>query len=158
MSAKVVIVVAAAFILIMGMMGAGFFFMWNKMSTTVAQIQNQNQEEDAGEAEAAEEEAAMGPIYQMDTMIVNLADQGGKRYLRITMELEMSAPELAMEIETRLPQLRNAILMILPTKQYADIGSTDGKILLRDQLIATMNGILKTGTIITIYFSEFVVQ
>jgi flagellar FliL protein len=48
--------------------------------------------------------------------------------------------------------------MILPTKQYADIGSTEGKILLRDELIATMNGILKTGTNITIYFSEFVVQ
>jgi flagellar FliL protein len=91
-------------------------------------------------------------------MIVNLADQGGKRYLRITMELEMSTPELIAEIDTRLPQLRNALLMILPTKQYADIGSTEGKILLRDELIAKMNGILKTGTIETIYFSEFVVQ
>ena len=159
MSAKVVIIIAAALIFIMGVMGTGFFFMWQKMSTTVAQIQTQGQEDDAAEEEeVVEEDNTMGPIYKMDTMIVNLADQGGKRYLRITMELEMSTPELTMEIETRRPQLRDAILMIIPTKQYADIGSTEGKILLRDELIVTMNGILKTGTIITIYFSEFVVQ
>lgn len=158
MSAKVIIIIAAAFILVMGMMGAGFFFMWQKMSTTVAQIQNQGQEETAGEEEVAEEDTTLGPIYKMDTMIVNLADQGGKRYLRITMELEMSTPELIMEIDTRLPQLRDAILMILPTKQYADIASTEGKVHLRDELIAKMNEILKTGTIQTIYFSEFVVQ
>ena len=91
-------------------------------------------------------------------MIVNLADQGGKRYLRITMELELSAPELTAEIDKRLPQLRDAILMILPTKTYAEIGSTEGKIALRDELIAKLNSFLKTGTVTTIYFSEFVVQ
>jgi hypothetical protein len=29
-------------------------------------------------------------LYTLDTMIVNLADHGGKRYLRVTMALELS--------------------------------------------------------------------
>jgi flagellar FliL protein len=74
------------------------------------------------------------------------------------MELELSAPEVMEEINNRMPQLRDAILMVLPSKQYSDIGSTEGKIALRDELIAKINGILKKGTVTTIYFTEFVVQ
>ena len=161
MSMKVVIIIAAAFLLIMGMMGAGFFFMYQKMNQTVAQVQNQNNEkadEEAAAAAAAEEANKMGPIFRMDTMIVNLADQGGKRYLRITMEFELSSEELIPEIEKRMPQIRDAILMILPTKQYVDIGTTEGKVQLRDELMTNLNLLLKTGAIVTIYFSEFVVQ
>ncbi len=160
MSKKMIIIVIAAVVLILGMMGGGFFLMWQKMSTSLAQIQSQNSPDKAAAEEAAkaEKEAAMGPIYKMDTLIVNLADQGGKRYLRITMELEVSNQEAVAEIDKRLPQLRDAILMVLPSKQYADISGTEGKIALRDELIAKMNAILKTGKINTIYFTEFVVQ
>ena len=158
MSTKVVIIIAAAFILIMGSMGAGFYFMWHKMSVAIAQLQNPDGVAEAAEEEATEEVSTMGPIYQMDTLIVNLSDQGGKRYLRVTMELELSAPEVLAEIQTRLPQLRDAILMVLPTKQYEEIRTTEGKIALRDELIARMNTILKTGAIATIYFTEFVIQ
>ena len=158
MSKKVIIIVAAAFLLVMAMMGGGFFLMWQKMSATVAQVQSANTQAPAEEEKPVEEDPGIGPIYKLETMIVNLADQGGKRYLRVTMELELSKPEMVEEIDKRLPQLRDAVLMILPTKTYADIGTTQGKINLRDEIIAKLNSFLKTGTINTIYFSEFVVQ
>ena len=75
---------------------------------------------------AEEEEVTIGPMYKMDTLIVNLADRGGKRYLRTTLQLELDNPDLIEEIDQRLPQLRDAVLMILPAKQYADIGTTEG--------------------------------
>lgn len=158
MSTKVLIIVLSVVILIMAAMGGGFFLLWSKMTTTIAQVQNQKSGGEAEEAAKAEEAASIGPIYKMDTMIVNLADQGGKRYLRITMELELSGPEVMEEIEMRLPQLRDTIFMILPSKQYADISTTEGKVALRDELIAKMNAVLKKGTVTTIYFTEFVVQ
>lgn len=161
MSKKIIIIIIGVVFLFMGTMGAGFFILWTKMSTAVAQVQagvaGEQGEEDIDTEEEAEE-IAIGTIYKLDTMIVNLADKGGKRYLRITMELELSAPELIEEIEMRLPQLRDSILMILPTKTYDDIGTTEGKIGLRDMLLARLNSFLKTGQIVTIYFSEFVVQ
>lgn len=158
MSTKVLIIIIAAVLFLFAMMGGGFFLMWQKMNMTLVQVQTQNDGGNATADDAQQEEQTIGPIYKMDTLIVNLADQGGKRYLRITMELELSAPEVLEEIQTRMPQLRDTILMVLPSKQYSDISSTEGKIALRDELIAKMNAILKKGTIVTIYFTEFVVQ
>ena len=164
MSKKVIIIIIAVFVLLMGMMGAGFFLLWSQMSATVAQVQKQNGAEEAPEEEVVVEETKIGPLYRMDTLIVNLADQGGKRYLRVTMELELkpnediNASEVLEEIEMRLPQLRDTILMILPSKQYAEISTTTGKIALRDELIVKLNAFLKKGQISKIYFTEFVVQ
>jgi flagellar FliL protein len=159
MSKNVLIIIIAAFVLIMGMMGGGFFLMWKQMSAAVAQVNPQNDTEEAdAEAEEEEQEVTIGPMYKMDTMIVNLADRGGKRYLRVTMQFELSTPEVVEEIEMRLPQIRDSILMILPAKQYADISTTQGKVTLREELMAQLNGYLKKGAINTIYFTEFVVQ
>ena len=167
MSKKLLIIIIAAFVLMMGMMGGGFFLMWKQMSATVAQVQqsgNQGGQQAEEEAAPEKEEVTIGPLYKMDTMIVNLADHGGKRYLRVTMEMELKVEEgvdpldLKEEIDNRLPQLRDTILMILPSKQYADISSTAGKIALRDEIIAKLNSYLKKGQIATIYFTEFVVQ
>ncbi|MBW1976319.1 MAG: flagellar basal body protein FliL, partial [Deltaproteobacteria bacterium] len=35
--------------------------------------------------------------YQLDTFLVNLADPGGKRYLKLTMELELDNPKVIDE-------------------------------------------------------------
>ena len=161
MSKKLIIIsIIVAVFLFMGVMGAGFFILWSKMSSAVAQVQAgaAAETEEAAAEEEAVEDVSLGTIYRLDTMIVNLADKGGKRYLRITMELELNTPELLNEVEMRLPQLRDSILMILPTKTYDDIGTTSGKIALRDELLVRLNSFLKTGQITTIYFSEFVVQ
>ena len=166
MSNKVLIIIIAVFVLMVGMMGAGFFFIWKQMNNAVAQVQIQQQagEEADTEETPAEQEVSIGPTYKLDTLIVNLADQGGKRYLRVTMEFELKpgenleANEVVEEIEKRLPQIRDTILMILPSKQYADIATTEGKIALRDEIIAKLNTFLKKGQITTIYFTEFVVQ
>jgi flagellar FliL protein len=158
MSKKMLIIILGVFLLFMTIMGAGFFLLWSKMSAAVSQVQNGANAPVEEEQPVKEEEVSMGPIYKLDTMIVNLADKGGKRYLRTTMEMELSAPELVEEIEKRMPQLRDSILMILPSKTYDSISTTEGKIALRDEIIAKLNSFLKTGAITTIYFSEFVVQ
>ena len=164
MSNKVLIIIVAIFVFMIAAMGAGFFILWKQMNNAVAQVQQQSTEEQQAEETPAEEEITMGPLYKLDTLIVNLADQGGKRYLRITMELEMKpaenveATEVIDELEKRMPQIRDTILMILPSKQYADIATTQGKIALRDEIMAKLNAFLKKGQINTIYFTEFVVQ
>jgi flagellar FliL protein len=105
-----------------------------------------------------EEENVIGPLYPLDTMIVNLSDDGGKRYLRVTMALELSDPESVDTIESRLPQIRDAVLMILPTKTYDDVSTTDGKIALRNQVMEKINDLMTKGRVNNIYFTEFVVQ
>jgi len=91
-------------------------------------------------------------------MIVNLSDHGGKRYLRVTMALELDDQESVATVESRLPQIQDAVLMILPTKTYEDVSTTDGKIALRKQIMEKINSLMTKGSVTNIYFTEFVVQ
>ncbi len=152
MSKTILIIIISVVVLFMGMVGAGFFILWDK----IAQIP---QDPSMIEGMAAEEdENVIGPLYALDTMIVNLSDHGGKRYLRVTMALELSDPEDVTIIESRLPQVRDAILMILPSKKYDDVSTTDGKIALRSEVMDKINSLLTKGHVNNIYFTEFVVQ
>jgi len=155
MSNKILVILIGVLMVLMLGLGGGLFMMWNKLSALNAQ----------GMANAAEQagaegslEHAVGPIFSLDTFIVNLADQGGNRYLRVTMDLELGSPELEAEISQRLPQVRDSILMILPTKRFADISTVEGKTSLRDEMLETINGYLGQTKITNIYFKEFVVQ
>ncbi|MEE4112185.1 MAG: flagellar basal body-associated FliL family protein [Desulfobacteraceae bacterium] len=152
MSKKVLIIIIAIVVLFMGMMGAGFFILWNKISQVPLDPSK------VAEMPVEEDENGIGPLYTLDTMIVNLAGNGGKRYLRVTMALELSEPDSVATIESRLPQIRDAVLMILSTKTYDEVSTTDGKIALRSQIMEKINTLMTKGRVTNIFFTEFVVQ
>ena len=155
MSNKILIILIGVLLVLMVGLGGGLFMMWNKIATLDAQ--NTTEEGEESDEEVAVERP-LGPILALDTFIVNLADKGGNRYLRITMDLELDKVELEEEVKKRLPQIRDAILMILPTKRFEDISSVAGKTVLRDEIQDRINGFLALGTVTNIYFKEFVVQ
>jgi len=136
-------------------MGGGLYLMWNKLSAISIQS---NANAGVQPVQGGIVEKPLGLIYALETFIVNLADKGGNRYLRVTMDLELGNSALEDELENRLPQVRDSILMILPSKRYEDICTVEGKIALRDEILATLNGFLTQGKITNIYFKEFVIQ
>ena len=91
MSNKIVFLLIGVLLVLMLGLGGGLFMMWNKLSDLNAQsmanaANNPDMEENI--------EHPLGPIFSLDTFIVNLADKGGNRYLRVTMDLELGNPEL----------------------------------------------------------------
>lgn len=152
MSKTALIVVVSVAVVLMGLVGAGFFILWNKIS------QLPRDPSMVQEMPVQDEGLAIGPLYSLDTMIVNLADHGGKRYLRVTMALELSERAAVSAIESRLAPVRDAILMILPAKAYEDIHTNEGKAALRSELIEKINSLMPRGRVNNIYFTEFVVQ
>ena len=155
MSNKILVLLIGVLMVLMMGMGGGLFLMWNKLSAISLQT-NANAGVQPGKGGTVAR--PLGPIYALDTFIVNLADKGGKRYLRVAIDLELGNPEMKDEIIKRLPQVRDSILMILPSKRFDDISSADGKIALRNEILETLNGFLTRGQISKIYFKEFVVQ
>jgi flagellar FliL protein len=155
MSNKILVLLIGVLMVLMMGMGGGMFLMWNKLSTISLQA-NANAGVQSGQGATVKQ--SLGPIYSLDTFIVNLADKGGKRYLRVSIDLELGNPDMQVEIINRLPQVRDSILMILPSKRFDDISSVDGKVALRNEILATLNGFLTQGQITKIYFKEFVVQ
>jgi flagellar FliL protein len=74
------------------------------------------------------------------------------------MDLELATATDAAKITKKLPQVRDSILMILPSKQFDDIASMEGKIALRDEIIAKLNSLFVRSVVTNIFFTEFVVQ
>jgi len=154
MNKKMLIIFFINFLILIIIMTTGFLMMWNKISSFESQGKEESQKA-SGEESA---DVMIGHTYPLDTFIVNLAGQDVKRYLRVTLELELSDPELSEEIEKRIPQIRDTILMILPTKGAEGIQSVEGKTALRDEIITKLNTLLVKGNILNIYFTEFVIQ
>jgi flagellar FliL protein len=131
----------------------GFFMMWSKLSAINTQANV------AATTEAEQDQTAtLGPLFSLDTFIVNLADAGRSRYLRVTMDLELTESADTAKLNERLSQIRDSVLMILPSKQFDDIASMEGKIALRDEIIATLNSLFTQNVVTNIFFTEFVVQ
>ena len=141
------------FVVMIGLTG-GLFMIWSKLSSAQAQIGGAAGTNGNGQ----QVQQTLGTLFSLDTFIVNLADEGGKRYLRVTMDLEIGANTTESDLQQRLPQMRDSILMVIPSKRFADIRTMEGKIGLRNEIIANLNGLFGREIITNIYFTEFVVQ
>ncbi|MFM7199551.1 MAG: flagellar basal body-associated FliL family protein [Myxococcota bacterium] len=102
--------------------------------------------------------AMVGIINRMDPFIVNLNEVDASRYLKVTVELEVSSEETVKELDKRGPQIRDLSVGILSSKSFADIQGADGKYRLKEELMFTINKTLTSGQVKRIYFTAFVVQ
>ena len=153
MSKKAIIILSSVAIVFMALVGGGFFMMWTKIVSLMPP------EEVVEEIpEEVDEVTAVGEMFPLDTFVVNLADPGGKRYLRATMQLELTPEEKMETIEQRLPLIRDVVLMILPTKEFEDIRTVEGKSALRIEILDKLNEVLNADSVANIYFTEFVIQ
>ena len=99
------------------------------------------------------------PVFQeMETFLVNLSDPGGKRYLKATMKLKLTAPQTQLEFGSRMFEMRDAILTILSSKEVEDISRPEDKANLKQELMTQLNRVLKQGQILDVYFTEFLIQ
>jgi len=165
MSQKLVIVLVALSVVLIVGMGGGLFMMWSRLSALEKTVNPDDAMANGEVADAdgqAIEQDSIGALYSLDTFIVNLkdADNTCTRFLRTTMDLELrdETGDLAQIMDKRLPQIRDSILMTLPSKTVENLQSTDGKLALRTDLIAQLNVLLKEELITNIYFKEFVIQ
>jgi flagellar FliL protein len=164
MSNKVLLILMGLVLVLVLGMGGGMFMIWSKLSAVSPKAVVPETGAEVAPDKAKPEE--IGAVVSMDTFIVNLADPGGNRYLRVTMDLELagkpadkSAGKTAGdELAKRMPQIRDAILMILSTKRYSDISTPEGKTALREEILNAANGLLASSQISRIYFKEFVIQ
>ncbi len=100
----------------------------------------------------------VGPFLQLDPFIVNLADPTGRRYLRVKITLEFRDDQAYQQANERIPQINDAIIMVLSSKTVEEVLSPEGKLELRMELIRKLNELLGPNAIRNIYFTQFVVQ
>lgn len=95
-------------------------------------------------------------FHKMEPFLVNLADPGQLRYLKVTFHVETHGK--GEEFERRLPQSRDSVLTVLSSKNSRDIMTSEGKNALREEIKQKMNQLLLETRVRNIYFTEFVIQ
>lgn len=102
--------------------------------------------------------SGLGYIYPLHEFIVNLAEPSGDRFLKAKIELELADEKVGEEINRRLPQIRDAILLILTTKGFQDMCTIDGKLRLKNEILSRMTPVLGAEKVRAVYFTDFVIQ
>jgi flagellar FliL protein len=133
------------------------------------------------EAEAAATEATHeyipgeGIMLDMSTKIINLVDPTGRKYIRVTIvaefapdnpeyeslpleEKEAYLTEFEEKLNSRLPIMDDTVITLLSTKTYDDLYTAEGKETLRMEILTTLQEKLVDLHLVSIYFTEFVVQ
>ena len=112
------------------------------------------------EPDAKEEEhgVAVGQMIPLESFIVNLADSSEIKYLKVTVNLELTSEKTSEEVQARMPQIRDGLLMLLTSKTSSDVKEIGGKLKLQDEMVTRVNNYLKEGKIKAVYFTEFVMQ
>ena len=87
------------------------------------------------EAKVEEKKPARKPLFTtLEPFTVNLQDPRGERFAQIGVTLQFEEPEVEMALKDRLPAVRNAILLLISSKQIDELLSTQGKQLLAQQI------------------------
>ena len=114
--------------------------------------------EKAEEAAPEEEDVNLGIMFPLDPFVVNLAGSEGKRFLKVTISLELSTPEVHVELKENIQKITDSILVLLSSKAFEDVYSVQGKFKLKDEITTRVNRFLVVGHVKDAYFTEFIIQ
>lgn len=116
----------------------------------------------AGAAAApVEEDKGPGAAVELDTFVVNLADLGGSRFLRVSLALIVDDEEHAAEIGENAvikARVRSSILELLAEQTADRLVTPDGKAELKKAIGERASHAVEGLHVSDVLFSEFVVQ
>ena len=124
----------------------------------VEEVPAEGEEGEEGAAEKVEEDVNLGVMFPLDPFIVNLAGSEGKRFLKVTISLELSTPEVHAELKENIQKVTDSILVLLSSKSFEDVYSVQGKFKLKDEVTTRVNRFLVVGHVKDAYFTEFIIQ
>jgi len=90
--------------------------------------------------------------------VVNLARSKGKRFLKVSLTMELNSPEVNVEVNENMSKIVDSILLLLSSKSFDDVYTVQGKFKLKDEIATRVNRFLLSGHVKDVYFTEFVIQ
>ena len=130
----------------------------NNMQVKERSAPQQTRKSSGGDYQNSRQLSDIGILYPLDTFTVNLKSDSGRRYLKVTMSLELEGEELSLELDAKAPVIRDRVIRILTSKTLEEISSKQGKQKVSSQVMDTLNSMISDGRIQGIYFTEFVIQ
>lgn len=103
------------------------------------------------------------PLFtKLETFTVNLHSENADQYLQVDFDLKVSDEKVIEEVKTHVPEIRNAILLLLSNQNVAELSTLAGKERLRLEIASQINKIIRAKPpkhgVIGVYFTSFVIQ
>ncbi|HUK35936.1 MAG TPA: flagellar basal body-associated FliL family protein [Vicinamibacterales bacterium] len=146
-SKKLLLILVIAILAVAG--GAAFWVMKKRTAPAT----------ESHEKQAAAADAAAG-VVSFEPFIVNLADGGGSRFLRLTVRLVLPSEEAEhlSKNEVALARARSAILEVLSEQSSDRLVTAAGKADLKKAILERADGVFRPAKVDDVLFSDFVVQ
>ena len=136
-----------------GAAGAWFFFLQDKF------MPMKNDDKKAAKVESAPSAAKpRGNTVSLPVFTVNLADPLGQRFIKINLDVEAADAKVADEIAQQNARIRDTVILLLSSKSYADIATTESKLVLKSEITDRLNNILGPGKIYQVFITDMVIQ
>ena len=159
--APLMISVVAAVIVATGVLGGAGWWMIKSGRLPIVQ--------GAARVEAVKPEEAKTKLVALDPLLVNLADSGGRSYLRVAMTLRVQEPPVAKGEKPKEPEkgkpvneneaaMRDAALEVLGRQTSTNLLAAGGKEGLKAELRGAMDKRVPEARVKDILFTEFLVQ
>lgn len=111
------------------------------------------------QAQKAPEPQAPPPKVAMKPFVVNLQDTGEiPRYLKVEFDLELRPGSPTQELEAKMAELRDSIIVLLSSKRSQELSSIEGKDRLREEILSRLNSRLQSATVGRVFFKDFIIQ
>ncbi len=147
-----IIISVAVIVLLIGAGIAGYFFFMKEPPP---------EDKDPGTEVPVPEintQAEIGPMVNIEEFIVNIISDENNHYVKASLTIELTSEPAKEELEKRMPQIRDAILLLVGNKTFEELQDLQGKKQLKAELLSKINAILYSGKAKSIYFTDFVVQ
>ncbi|MFT5698027.1 MAG: flagellar FliL protein [Desulforhopalus sp.] len=104
------------------------------------------------------QQSEIGPMVNIEEFVVNIISGDSPHYVKASLTVELSNKAVQPEVEQRMPQVRDAVLLLIGNKTYEELQDLQGKRQLKAELMSKINSFLQSGKVRAIYFTNFVVQ
>jgi len=157
-SKLIIIILIVVILLLAG--AAGFLYMQQQSAPPHADSATAEE----GAAPAAGEDGVaqtvgLGETVDLTPFVINLSSAtGADRYLKVAMVLQVSNVAVKEEIVSRDPQIKDSIITVLSSKSPEEVLTIQGKYDLKLELVKRINGVVTTGVVREMFFTEFVIQ
>jgi len=144
-------IVLALLVLNLGASGFGVFKMLTAKPAAAAGMPEEKKEDKPTKE-------ITGPVVPIDPFVVNLDEPGNARYLKMTVQLELSSEKDGEAIEKSKQVIRDEALNYLSGLHVKDTLGAGAKDTIRGELMKRFSAVIGEHKIKRMFFQEFMVQ
>ncbi|MDQ8021166.1 MAG: flagellar basal body-associated FliL family protein [Moraxellaceae bacterium] len=174
---KKMLIIILLVVIVAGVVGAGAGLLLGKKQGKAAAGEEEH-------AEEVEEEHAPQPAFDpkkppifvaLDPFTVNLQPENAEQFLQVVITLRVTDEKIAEQIKVLMPQIRHEMLSLMSSKKPSEVTTPDGRQNLTLELTDVANEVLgwepppppkvkrknyepPTGPVVSVYFTQFIVQ